>query len=275
MKMKLLLAALTVLTAALGAAGCSEPAGNNTYSDQLVVNAYLVGNEPIDSIFVQRTGRVTELYTDESAAVTNAVVVITGNNFVDTLVQDPGMHGMYASRHKERLVRPGASYSLSVRVPGYDDVSGTTSVPDTFSVTNSGAFPRTTRYTPAAAPFSVAWNDSRLFEDYLVVVRSLDLTQGQIPKSFTNDQVPDRTQIGFFLKDAHASEISWLYFNYYGKTEITVVAVDKNYFDYMKQAMAGQGASDIREIRYNLTGALGVFGAETVANNRIEMTVTP
>jgi hypothetical protein len=191
------------------------------------------------------------------------------------MVQNPAKRGVYASRHKDQLVRPGASYSLSVLVPGYAAVSGTTTVPDTFSVTNSSLFPAATEYRPTSVPFSIAWSDSRAFSDYLVVVRSLDLTKGQIPKSFTSDQAPDRTEIGFFLMDAHSSEISWLYFNYYGKTEITVVAVDKNYFDYMKQAMAGQGASDIREIRYNLTGALGVFGAETVAKNRIIMTVTP
>ena len=271
MNMRLILAA----AAALVVAGCAAPTDTIPYSDQLVVNAYLIGGQPIDSVYIQRTGRVTELYTNETSAVTNATVIITGNNFSDTLVHDPLVRGHYRSLHRENVVRPGASYSLSVRVAGYGDVSGTTTVPDTFSVTNSAAFPAAASYSPGTVPFRIAWSPSGHYADYLVVVRSVDLTSAEIPKSFTYDEKPDRTGIGFFLQDVNSSEISWLYFNYYGRTVISVIAVDQNYFDFMKQAMAAQGASDIREIRYNLIGAIGIFGAETVASNRIEMNIIP
>jgi hypothetical protein len=73
----------------------------------------------------------------------------------------------------------------------------------------------------------------------------------------------------------NACDISWLYFNYYGKTMITIVATDQNYFDYLKQMAAAQGASDLKEMRFNLNGAIGVFGSETVAKNAIEVNVTP
>jgi len=89
MKSLLILAA----AAALVFAGCSEPTDNNAFSDQLVVNAYLIGGQPIDSVYIQRTGRVTDSYTNETSAVTNAVVVITGHNMSDTLVHDPALRG--------------------------------------------------------------------------------------------------------------------------------------------------------------------------------------
>jgi hypothetical protein len=259
--------------AALFLAGCSAPTDSTTYSDQLVVSAFLIGGHPIDSMYVQRTGKVTELYTDETGAVSNAVVVITGNNFSDTLIQDPTKLGRYKSQNRSNIIRPGASYSLSIRVPGYGDVSGMTTVPDTFSVTNSGAFPATVGYAPTTPPMAITWSPSLHYADYLLVVRSLDFSSPQIPKNFPGDDVPERTSMGFFMQDAHSTEISWLYLNYYGKTSISIVAMDQNYFDYLKQQMAAQGASDIREIRFNLTGAIGVFGSETVANNTVVVNV--
>jgi hypothetical protein len=261
--------------AALVFAGCASPTDDTPYTDMLVVNAYLIAGQPIDSVTIQRTMKVTDLYSSETSAIANATVIIDGQGLSDTLLPDPLMRGHYISRHRDRLVAPGASYALTVRVPGYAEVTGTTTVPDTFSVTNAAAFPAAASYAPSVAPFGISWTPSRNFADYLVVVRSVDLASKMIPKSFSQEQAPDRTSVGFFLQDATTSEISWLYINYYGRTQISVVAVDKNYFDYLKQAVVAQGASDIRELRYNLHGALGIFGAETVATNRIEMTIVP
>ncbi|HLP18396.1 MAG TPA: DUF4249 family protein [Bacteroidota bacterium] len=268
---------LIISAAALIAfAGCSAPTDTNTFSDQLVVNAFLIGGQPIDSVFVQKTGRVTELYTEEQSAVNNAIVIITGNNTVDTLAADPLHPGHYASTHRDRRVQPGASYSLLVKVQGYGDVTGSTSVPDTFSVLNAQDFAKSVKYQPVSAPLHITWNKAGNFADVMVLIRSVEPNPELIPVSYhQGDNKPDRTAIGFFMGDVNESDISWLYFNYYGKTIISVAASDRNYFEYLKQAMAAQQASDLKEIRYNLTGAIGVFGAETIANNTIELTITP
>ncbi|MGE5315126.1 MAG: DUF4249 family protein [Acidobacteriota bacterium] len=266
-----------LLTAALLAvlAGCASPTDDDAFSDQLVVNAYLFGGEPIDSVYIQHTWKVTEAYTAEKAAVTNAVVIITGNNIVDTLAADPARPGRYASKERNRRVQPGAAYSLLVRVPGYGDVTGTTMVPDTFSVLNAASFPKTASYAPSTNPFRIEWSRSGQYADYMLVVRSADQTTAMIPASFHNeDNKPERTSVGFFLKDVNACEISWLYFNYYGPTEITMAATDRNYFEFLKQFVTAQQSSDLKEIRFNLNGAIGVFGSETIAKNRIALTIT-
>jgi hypothetical protein len=260
----------------LALAGCSSPTENTAFSDQLVVNAYLFGGEPIDSVYIQHTWPVTQASTPEQTAVMNALVIITGNNTIDTLTTDPSHPGRYASKERSRAVKPGASYSLLVRVPGYGDVTGSTTVPDTFSVTNAGAFPGSASYAPKQQPFRIEWSPSSQYADYMLVLRSTDQASAMIPTSFHNeDDKPERTSVGFFLKDVNACEISWLYFNYYGSTEITMVATDHNYFEFLKQYVSAQQASDLKEIRFNLTGAIGVFGSETIATNRITMTITP
>lgn len=265
----------------IGINGCSEPTYPSEYSNQIVVQGYLMANQPIDSIIIRRTARLEEYVSESSLAINGATVVITGNGVVDTLNAMPGNPGLYTStRIPQNIIKPKQTYTLFVRTPDDRTVTATTTVPDTFHIIGKEAFPRVLRYRkgPDDNPtklYSIDWTSSNTFSDYITSVTSLDSLAGQIPQDFgnndNNERKPERTSYGFNYIDITHAEIPWFTFNYYGQHMLAILAIDKNYYDFIRQRNGG--GTDIKEIRYNVTGGLGVFGS--AAMDSLIVTLAP
>jgi hypothetical protein len=272
---------LVSLIALIGINGCSEPTYPSEYSNQIVVQGYLMANQPIDSIIVRRTARLEEYVSESSLAFDGATVVISGNGIVDTLKAMPGYPGFYTSmRIPQNIIKPKQTYTLFVRAPDDRTVMATTTVPDTFHIIDKEAFPRVLHYRkgPNDDPtklYTMDWTSSNTFSDYITSVTSLDSLADQIPRDFgngdNNERKPERTSYGFNYIDITHAEIPWFTFNYYGKHMLAILAIDKNYYDFIRQRNGG--GSDIREIKYNVTGGLGVFGS--AAMDSLIVTLAP
>jgi len=267
--------------AALFFIGCDQPTESNEYSNQLVVSAFLTAEQPIDSVFITRTANLLEYYSIQNCAITNAIVRITlvdtvnpAANVTFTLTHDNNNPGRYYS---SSVVQPLRTYLISIDAPGYTHVTGKTTVPDTFSIVNQSDFPDTVTYDPMMRSFMLKWTSSNNYSDYVGSVASLDPSAVDIPSDFrsADDPKPDRiTPFTFNTPNINSVNLVWFAFNYYGRNLVTIDAVDYNYYDFLRQYVVSRG-TELRQIRYNIAGGLGVFGASARAHNSIVIYVKP
>jgi hypothetical protein len=260
--------------------GCEEPTQPDDYSHKLVVSAFLTAEQPIDSVFITRTAGLLEYYDPAQLAITDAVVEITlvdslnpSANVVYTLSHDAARPGRYYS---SAIILPLRTYLLSVNAPGYPPVSGKTSVPDTFSVINKDEFADTIVFDPNRATYTLRWNACKNYSCYVISIASLDTGASDIPSVLrgNEDEKPDRTAFGFITPDNNSIPIPWLAINYYGRNSIAVEAADYNYFEFLRQIVVSYG-TELRQIRYNLSNGIGVFGSSAKAHNTVVIFVKP
>lgn len=243
--------------------GCSEPTYPGSYSNQVVVQGYLMANQPIDSIIVRRTARLEEYVSSTALALSGSLVVVTGNGVADTLREMTGYAGYYTSlRVPQNIIKPKQTYALYVRTQDGRVVTATTTVPDTFRIIGKENFPRALRYRQGL--YTISWTPSATSSDYITAITSVDLSIIEpIPRDFgnrdTSENKPERTSYGFNFVESTHTEIPWFAFNYYGENALIVEAIDKNYYDFVRQINGG--GTDIREIRYSVSGGIGVFGS--------------
>jgi len=254
-----------VFIISMGMSGCSEPTYPTDYSNQVVVQGYLTANQPIDSIIVRRTARIDEYVLGSALSIQEAIVVVTGNGISDTLKEMRGFHGYYTSvRNPKNIIKPRQTYDLFVQVPDGRTVTASTTVPDTFHIIGKESFPPIFHYQKGL--FTIDWTSSNTYSDYITSVTSVDLSiLDPIPSDFGNNDngnKPSRTSYGFNYIDKTHTEIPWFAFHYYGETALIVKAIDKNYYDFIRQLEGG--GTDLREMKYNVQGGLGVFGSASV-----------
>jgi hypothetical protein len=265
---------------AIALTGCTEPTQPDKYSRKLVISAFLIAEQPIDSVFITRTAGISEYYDPALLAITDAVVQITlvdtvnsSANVTYTLLHDAANPGRYYS---SATILPLRTYLLSVNAPGYPLVSGRTSVPDTFSIVNRDEIPDTVLFDPNSAAYTLRWNSGRNNFGYVISVTSVDTDANYIPDDWhgSGDEKPDRSSSGFIMPNNNSIAIPWLAISYYGRNDIVIEAVDSNYFEFLRQYVVSQGP-EIRQIRYNLTNGAGVFGSSARAYNCFSIYVKP
>ncbi len=263
-------------------AGCEESDSSFTYQQQVVVTGLIEAGRQVDSIRLVYTGDPATFYDPAHYAITNAVVIVSGIDvpFTDTLVHDPLMPGRYHSSDSTRIILPTKSYRLSVRTVDGKTLSAETVVPDTFRITYSSLQNNSTVfYNPLAPVNKFEWSASRLQGTYLPTISSMDANAARIQRSFIRDTIsgPPPDKIGYRVglpKDQTSTELPWIVLGYYGTTRFDVYAVDNNYNEFLNQFVASQGG-ELREIRYNVRGGLGFFGARTQAFGGISVYIKP
>jgi hypothetical protein len=221
-----------------------------------------MANQPIDSIIVRRTARLDEYVSGPALSIRGAIVVVTGNGIADTLKEMQGFPGYYTSvRNPRNIIKPRQAYDLFVQTPDGRTVTASTTVPDTFHIIGKENFPRILHYRQGL--YMIDWTSSNNYSDYITSVTSLDLSNlDPIPSDFgnrDNENKPSRTSYGFNYIDNTHTEIPWFTFNYYGENALSIEAIDKNYYDFIRQLNGG--GTDIKEMKYNVNGGLGVFGS--------------
>lgn len=271
--------------AVFGLSSCEESTLTAEYQKEVVVNANLEEGRSIDTIKVQWTGEVDKKYIPENLAIVGATVVVksSDNSFVDTLVYDPSNPGRYYSNDPNKKIKALQTYHLYIKTPAPDIriVTGITTVPDTFSIASSTIQGGDTIiYNPLAPANNFTWTSSNNHATYLPTISSLDVNAAIIPKFFIRDTLskdyrrPDKVGYRIGLpKEQRNTELPWIFLNYFGTTQFDVYAVDFNYSDFLNQ-LVGQGG-ELKEIRYNLKGGIGVFGSQTKAKGGFTIYLKP
>ena len=156
----------------------------------------------------------------------------------------PGFYRLSLLRYAT-VIRPGASYSLKVRLPSGEEISGTTTMPTATAPTSTGL--RTFRLcdtlrlrwprVAGAAAYEVRIQirgDQGISRPYVIFADSVATVPG-------------------FLDDLYGDPIFVAGFTY----DVVVSAVDANYYDYYRT----QPDPFTPALPSRLRGALGVFGS--------------
>jgi hypothetical protein len=269
-----------MLLASVVFSGCDESTSPLEYRKEVVVNATLVAGQSLKEVQLTWTGTADGVYRASDLGIAGAMVIITdvNNGLVDTLDGVNSSPGLYRAQDFFLPVLRLHTYELYVRTPEPDVriVTGSTTVPDTFSIVHSTLhFGDTVRYDPDAPVHSLEWSASRNFASYLPTVSSLDASPALIPKAYYGDTTspgfkrPPRIIYRIGLPKAQTtSDLPWLFLNYYGLTRFDVFAVDENCSDFLSQWLALQ-KGELKEIRYKLQGGIGLFCSKSQARNGV------
>jgi len=286
MKLMIRIFTLSSIAAAILIFGCEEPISSSRYQKEAVVNATLFGNQNIDSLWLNWTGEVDKYYDPKALAISGATVIVTGVDipFTDTLAYDNNNPGRYYSIDSLKTITPAKTYRLYIKTPDPDSriITAETTVPDTFRIIESTIQNNSTiEYNVFLPVNKFVWSPSRFQATYLPTITYLDENAAMIPKAFYSDTTsPDfqrPSKVGYRIgvpKDQTNSDVPWIFLTYYGNLRFDVYAVDFNYSDFLNQAIPAQGG-ELKEIRYNTTGGIGVFGAKTKAFGGINAYLKP
>jgi len=260
--------------------GCDNAIQSN-YSEQIVVGAFLYASEPIDSIVLHRTTPFGSYYDDLDYAVEGAQVTITVDGTVHTLL--PGTRkGRYFLPASDLIIQGGKTYNLSIVTPnlqagGQHNISATTIVPMpihlssladsirgktfVFDTNNVASFGYLVTATPTDA------SDHR----YLLSVTALDTSFGMI-KIRRNE---DSTRLTKYSEVATGPEIAATarFLNWYGPNQITMYAIDTNWWDYQRQVPNFGGGTNYQPSLNHIIGGIGIFGS--AARDTVSVFIKP
>lgn len=70
--------------------------------------------------------------------------------------------------------------------------------------------------------------------------------------------------------------VPWLSIAFFGENNITVNAIDDNMYDFLRTQSQQNGAASLlsgklRNIEYNLNGAIGIFGSMATDTNKVNI----
>lgn len=266
--------------------GCDEAPSGFDYKKEVVVNATLSAGQSIDTLKLHWTGEVDKFYDQKSLAISGAVVLIKnadGTTFDSLEYVNAGV-GFYRSVNPAKIIEPTKTYSVYIKTPSPDvrEITAFTTVPDTFSIIyTSLRHNDTVQYNVFAPVHQFVWTPSRFHSTYLPTIVSLDNNAAMIPKVFYSDttskdfQKPEKSGYRIGLPpDQTNTVLPWVFISYFGTNQFDVYAVDKNYGDFLNQVVTAQGG-ELKEIRYNINGGIGLFGAKTKAKNGITVYLKP
>ncbi len=270
---------------AMFAFGCEQTNTAEVYRKEPVVNATLFAGQSIDTLKLNWTGEVDKFYDAKALAIPGATIIIRGMDvsFYDSLLYDAAHPGRYYSADSSRIILPARSYGLEITIPGWPTaITAATTVPDTFHIISSTVRNGDTLKYDLLAPVNkFVWSQSKFQATYLPTISYMDSNAALIPKAYHRDtassnfQRPPRVDYRIGLpKEQTNTELPWVFLSYYGKIQFDIYAVDFNYSDFINQIVPAQGG-ELKEIRYNIHGGIGVFGSKTKASGAIKVYLKP
>lgn len=266
--------------------GCGDPVATE-YKEEIMLEGLLLVGEPLDNIRVLKTLPITDTFSFERAAISDAVFAVQADGVdipMEFVPDDRG--GTYRAADTAYRVKPNVVYSVTMRARGAT-LTATTRTPDTFAYT---APPRPWLRYPHPDSLLVSVNDSLLIswqpvarvELYIISITCLDtLGYGQylLPATSENNERTVRPTPDFFDQSGTlianerttlgatrfpTSQTVWGVFRWYGLHEIRIYAPDRAFQEWINLVGSGRRSSyDYRQS--NVTGGLGVWGSASVA----------
>jgi hypothetical protein len=289
-----LLALLLVLAA--GLVGCDTAA--TTPEAQVVVEAYLQANAPMDSIRLTRSVGTQGAYVPSEAAIRNAEVTVRRLNDdgtpAATIPYRESASGVYAPAPTPRpLVQPLTTYELSVTTPDGAEVTAQTTVPDTLSIVDSKN--EEVVYQGETQPtFTVTPPRSARAGQAVLVLTTTSLVDFGRPESQLRDRLtpfyeedydPEEDNVRSFrqtssgvLNEANftrddagriTTKLPWISVAFYGPNRVAVHVIDENLYDLVRSQQAqtpgqgggGLGPGEIPNVIEHVEGGTGIFGS--------------
>jgi len=256
-----------------------NPVNDATYTPQIVVQGYLYANEPLDSIVVRQTIPIGSSTGNERIA--NANVTISTSDTTYTLHEDASFKqgGRYVS-NGTITIQPGKTYSLQVEALSQVATASTT-IPLAIQLDSakldgiSLSLKNTDTITYPVLVDSLQstgihlwWSPSQNSAGYGLEALSLDPTADTILDPVTTS-LGDSGAMGryrFFITSTD-EQIVWIQYTRYGLNEISALALDQNYEDYILGLYLS--GSQFNNSTLHVTGGLGVFGSAARASKKV------
>lgn len=296
---------VAVFAAALLTAGCDTT--STTPESQVVVEAYLQAEEPLDPIRLTRSVTVSSAYDPASAAVRDADVVVrrlgAGGAPVETYDTEERRPGVYAPAGSVHI-RPETTYQLVATTDEGAEITATTTVPDTVEVVRVEN--RQAEYQGANQPaLTVTAPRSAREEQSVLVLTTTSLLdfedtpakelRAQLTPPYSRNYDPEEDSLSTFrvtssglLNEENFDRtpdgnleirLPWLSVAFFGPNEVAAHVVDDNLFDFIRSQQVQQGGpgggglapGEIPNVIEHVKGGTGIFGSYAQARQRVEI----
>lgn len=300
------LSTLVLLLLAVGLIGCDTT--TPVSESQVVVEAYLQGGAPMDSIRLTRSVDVDRAYRPSDAAVRNAEVEVrrlaADGTTAATIPFEETRAGVYAPTPTPRpRVRPRTTYGLSVTTEDGDTITATTTVPDTVSIVATRN--ETALYQGDEQPtFTLTPPQSNRSGQAVLVLTTTSRLDFRRPESELRRQLTPfyreeydpaedsieafRTTSSGILNEANFTRdeqgriittLPWIAVAFFGPNETAVHVIDDNLFDVIRSqqvqspggAGPGLGPGELPNVIEHVEGGTGIFGS--YVQDRREITI--
>ena len=298
-----LLASALVVLAAVG--GCDTVSPEPT--SEVVVEAYLIADEPLPGVRLTRSVAASDRFTPADAAVRGADVAIQQLNDAGAVAatypyEESDSLSVYQPVDEAPTVQPQTRYRLQVRTTEGATVQAETTVPgriDVLRVANTdvtyqgGVQPqfviRPARGTTRPSTYAFAITAQLDFD-----ATSDEALAEALTPFYADVYDPDETDIAEFERVAsplinEASftfnddgtitlDVPWIGFAFYGANTVTINAPDENYYDLVRTQDAQQGGlapGEIPNVIDRVEGGTGIFGSLSRAGTTITVRRPP
>lgn len=255
-----------------------EDAPPTDYIQQYYVEAYLIVDEPIDGIKLQRTLPIQDSFKLEKALIKDAIVKIKFEDKEIRLVfRDTGNvdNKAYYFPDTSLKIQPNTTYYLEILTPDGVKITGTTITPRRFEWVEK---PPDTLYYPKD---SVNFSDGKIYKVkwtsvpgtlfYLAMYKCLDTidygkylnpqTEGKNRRTYHPYDRSDIDYNDITTWDGVANveyPIMWVMFKWFGKHRMVIYVPDFNYLRWILQYFRTR---QINPLLSSVNNAVGVFGS--------------
>lgn len=269
----------------------------------LVIDSYLIVDEPLPRLLVSQTIAADQPYTNAAAAVSGAEVEIVVDGINHFYSSDPDSAGLYLPPAGAPLVLPNTTYHLRVESEGRIATAETTT-PEPYTIQSAWLLDEQTLQevhemvifangTGMDEVFSAPENrleylrglpelrfDPVAVPAYQVGVLRLDLdSEAVIDLSFLDDQdrrdVLEETKYGGASPAMELNEgrlrMPWFAIVFAGRHLFKVFALDENWFDYIRSNgvdtdnnWGGLAGDAFERPIFHIEGGIGLFGSASV-----------
>lgn len=281
--------------------GACDPYTQDSYTEQVVVEAYLTAGNLMPPLRLSSTAEATVFYNFEQLALRNAQVMIweldeQSEQKESLITYEEESPGIYQPTEKHRVI-PGAKYLLEVIHPDYQTISAQTQVPKNFSILNG--IPDTLWYqSTEQLSLELSAEATEQGQNYYIINTVAKNPFEELLTPFyreflddTNEEEKEQNlqelrinssgilnEGNFERNQAGNIEIRypWLAVAFFGENAIIPTVIDKNLYNYIRSEFVQLGGStlspgEIQNVLTPIRGGVGIFGsmARDTANTLI------
>lgn len=284
-----------MLLLAVASITACDPYEQDDYVEQVVVQSWLIADEPLPMLKLSRTVPINQVYSFENAAISNASVVV---RLLDAAGQVERSYtyynsapGIYLPVEDNILVEPLRRYELLVRIEGKPDITAQTLIPGRFETVgqnNNRIKYQGTEQLEIEVTRSVYPGRQNY---YVFTIETLDPENAELTP-FYADVLDDEDRADVYLnqsgilfeanteldpvKNTLKFKLPWIGVAFYGPTRITTNAIDDAMYNFIRTKDVQLGGStlspgEINNVATNVTNGIGIFGS--YARSSIEVII--
>ncbi|MBN1233148.1 MAG: DUF4249 family protein [Candidatus Coatesbacteria bacterium] len=230
---------------------CSCQTTDEQFQQQLVVSSFLKSRHETTDLKLNYAEQIGEKLDETGLGVSGANVLFKHGNEKCRLNEEKP--GLYIYRGVQFTANE--TCYLEIKIDTFF-ITSRTVIPDTLKLL--GTYPDTiTIYDN----INLSWFPSKYHSGYLVSIKNLEDPDKReaIDEDYEEFTREGRSDVQSYLIDKNVTKfnLTSIEFMWYGKHRISVKAIDRNYFDFMRSA---EEQSNIEPICH-INGCLGVFGS--------------